>query len=103
MILMKMRTIIVTVVLGLAAQAVALDPTSGPSASAKLPNAKLFQWAKPLAQTQAPDKLKIERFGGMSSEPWTKIVGWHPGEPSAFMDLRGNESGWPLPWFGAEP
>jgi len=25
---------------------------------------------------------KIERFGNMSSRPWTQIVGWHPGAPS---------------------
>jgi len=35
-------------------------------------------WSGPVTKKTG----KIERFGNMSSRPWTKIVGWHPGAPS---------------------
>jgi hypothetical protein len=50
------------------------------------------------------DKNKIERYGNMSSQPWTKIVGWHPGTPmSAFDDAEVHEPQLNLAWIGNEP
>jgi hypothetical protein len=50
------------------------------------------------------DKHKIERYGNMSSQPWTKTVGWHPGAAmSAFEDGEIHEPQLNLIWTGNEP
>jgi hypothetical protein len=55
------------------------------------------------ASAQTPeDKNKIERYGNMSSQPWTQIVGWHPGT-SQFPDAETHESKLTLIWIGHEP
>jgi hypothetical protein len=48
------------------------------------------------------EKNKIERYGNISSQPWTVAVGWQPGE-SAFLDGRPHETHLNLIWFGAAP
>ena len=47
-------------------------------------------------------KNKIEHYGNMSSQPWTKIMGWHPGA-SQFSDAETHESKLTLIWIGHEP
>ena len=54
----------------------------------------------PVVRNSRLDELKstpkqataIERVGGMSSRPWTEIVGWHPGA-SQFPDAENHGPG----------
>ena len=85
-----------------ATQAVAVDQSNDAFASANIQK-KTLHVVNPFAETKAGDKDKIERFGEMSSQPWTQTVGWHPGEPSAFMDAKIHEPKLQLFWIGAEP
>jgi hypothetical protein len=61
----------------------------------------VFTPLTPPAQTME-DKNKIEHYGNMSSQPWTKIAGWHPGA-SQFPDAKTHESKLILIWIGHEP
>jgi hypothetical protein len=51
---------------------------------------------------QPAPKSKIERVGGMSSQPWTQIAGWPPGA-SAFPDAETHESTLYIFSIGHEP
>jgi hypothetical protein len=83
---------------GFALEAVAAPPTpkaappkpppqNSPSASA-VTGKKSFHWFAP---SPSENQSKIERVGKMSSRPWTKIVGWHPGA-SQFPTAENHES-----------
>jgi hypothetical protein len=57
----------------------------------------------PLTPSNRPKgENKIERRENMDSQPWTQIVGWHPGQ-SAFVDEGTQESQFRPPSTGAEP
>jgi hypothetical protein len=62
---------------------------------------QVFTPLTPSVQT-TEDKNKIERYGNMSSQPWTEIVGWHPGT-TQFPDADTHESKLNLIWIGHEP
>jgi hypothetical protein len=63
------------------------QPSQNPSAYNKVE--KDFPWLN--SQSTSAEKNKIERYGNMSSQPWTEIVGWHPGT-SQFPDAENYES-----------
>ena len=54
-------------------------PTQSPSAT----NTTVKNIQIPNPQPNLKESGRIERVGKMSSQPWTEIVGWHPGT-SAF-------------------
>ena len=85
---MKKGGTLVIVALGIALRAGAVPPTpptptpqaapqNTPSVSASAAVSKKgFRWFAP---SPVENRYKIERYGNMSSQPWTAIVGWHPG------------------------
>ncbi len=79
-----------------------IAPNNSPSAAAhvKVPVANPFVLSR---QPTPAQRARIERYGNMSSRSWTQIAGWHPNDPSAFMNAGTHEGGWPLFWVGAEP
>ena len=107
---MRMKTLFAIIAVGVAANAMAADSsslsatTTAPTTQTRIkaPQIKIHV-ANPFARTPPPEPIRIKRYGRFSSRPWTQIVGWHPGAPSAFMDLRRDNAGWPLFWIGAAP
>jgi hypothetical protein len=103
---MKTKTFIMVFALCAAAKAMALDQTSGESTSdstsAKLQTRNLHI-TNPFAQPKVNDLDKTYRAEGISSRPWTQIVGWHPGDPPPCVDPKNHESQMRLIWFGVEP
>src|SRR5882724_5967721 len=74
------------------------SPASEMTAEGKI---QVFTPLTPQAQTKEA-KNKIERYGNMSSQPWTQTVGWHPGA-SEFPDTDMHESKLNVIWTGHEP
>lgn len=102
---MKTKSIILLSALCAAIPALALDSTTGSSVLVQPPG-KSLQVANPFAKTKVSDsnrKTEIDRVGGISSQPWSQIVGWHNGEPASLMDAKVHEPKLHLLWFGAEP
>jgi hypothetical protein len=94
--------IIIAVALCAAARAAVVNQSTNAPAHANI-KTKMLHLANPFTPAKAEDKSKIERYGGMSSRPWTQIVGWHPGEPAAFTDGKTHVAELPLLWIGAKP
>jgi hypothetical protein len=79
---------------GTAAAPLTPKPSAPPPPPAQSPSAtkttvKNIQIPNP--QPNPKESGKIERAGTTSSQPWTKIVGWHPGT-SQFATAENHES-----------
>jgi hypothetical protein len=83
-------------------QTVALAQQQNLSTASTLVAKPKLQVFAPLNLTQPQAQDKIDRAGGMSSQPWTKIVGWHNCAPT-FSDADKHEAHFCLVSFGAEP
>ena len=60
--------------------------------------------ANPFAETkEIKDENRIDRLGGMSSQPWSQIASQNSGGPSMLTDVQNQESEFPLFWIGARP
>jgi len=102
---MKRKAIFLTIAAGLVAQAVALaaDSNNTPSASANVRQNKLqpiYQFTQP----NTSDMYRIDRYGGISSRPWTQTAGW-ASQTTQFAGDRENlyEPHFNLFWLGARP
>jgi hypothetical protein len=90
---MKIKTAITAFAFAGVFQLVAAQPPSQPALakttaeknqgmSANVAVAKhQFQVTTPFSKLTPKRTEKIERYGSMSSRPWTQIAGWHPGAP----------------------
>jgi hypothetical protein len=58
--------------------------------------------ATPLRLSGTPVHKKIEHAEGLSSRPWSQVVGWHPGQ-SAFPEPELRDPSMPVICFGDEP
>ncbi|HEX3889710.1 MAG TPA: hypothetical protein VHX90_02575 [Verrucomicrobiae bacterium] len=79
-------------------------PQAGNSSASEMTAEKKIQVFTPLTpppQT-TEDKNKIERYGNMSSQPWTQIAGGHPAV-SQFADGNMHGANLNLIWIGHEP
>ena len=99
---MKTTTIILTLAVGLAMQAMAgPDGNNSPSASVNVRKNTLQQQVYQFLKPGPAEKYKIERVGKISSRPWAQTVGWQPVTP--FVDERNTEAHFNLFWIGARP
>jgi hypothetical protein len=100
---MKTTMIITAVAMGAAIQVMGADPsasTSKPELTQKIPAA---QFANPFAPTKASSSDTIERYGRMSSQPWSQIAAHHEDEGSLYTDAINHEPKIHLFWLGVEP
>ena len=103
---MKAHRILLLVVLFAACKALAqqqtqmhatVSPASGISTTVKKPQ---FHWLMPTnPAVSVENRNHVE---GLDPRPWTKIVGWHPGE-SEFPNPENFSTGMPLIWIGQPP
>jgi hypothetical protein len=103
---MKTTSYIVAFTLCAAAKAMALDQLEqnhGAVPAAKLEVHSVFT-ASPFAQAkEIKGEGKIDRVGGMSSQPWSQIAARNSGAPSTLTDMQNQECGLPLFSIGARP
>ncbi len=103
---MKTISYIVALMLSAAARAMALDQSNHNPADApaiRLEVKSVFT-ANPYARSkEIKDENKIDRFGGMSSRPWSQIASRNSDGPSMLTEVQNQESGLPLFWIGARP
>ena len=110
-----MKRMFITLVVGAAAMGVLAQPPNPAPAPAAVPPpaAPLVKKEKtqiptpptvfmPLTIFKPAGQKQIERVDGMSSRPWTQIVGWHPGE-SEFTRPELLDPSMPVIWVGHEP
>src|SRR5580692_11357302 len=99
---MKMTTIILTVAVGFAMQAMAAY--NSPSATTKNNNNTVQQRVYPFLEPKTVSNDKIERYGGISSRPWAQTAGW-ASQTTQFMGDREKfyEPHFNLFWLGAKP
>jgi len=83
---MKMTTMMMTVVCGLAMQAMAAAPANNSPVAAEL-SKNTTQRINHFQSPKAPASYKLERVGGISSRPWARTASWSPG-PSQFVGDR---------------
>jgi hypothetical protein len=71
------------------------------STTATMPDRNVnFHWLVPTKPSDSRnDREPVE---GLSPQPWTATVGWHPGE-TAFPNSENFSTRMPLIWFGHEP
>jgi hypothetical protein len=105
---MKTLTMISTIVLGLAVQALAGpdDNNNNPSASTTTPSKNIVQ--KRISQYVEGNNAvnyKIERVGNVSSRPWGATAGFSGGSPTPFAGDRERyyEPHFNVFWVGARP
>src|ERR1700759_1837483 len=102
---MKTTSYIVAFTLCAAAKAMALDQldqkhTDAASTRVEMKSAVTVN---PFVQTkQITDNNRIERIGGMSSQPWSQIAVRNSG-PDMLSDMQNQETEFPLLWIGAKP
>jgi hypothetical protein len=99
---MKTRMIITAFTIGAAIQVMASDPSAS-TLKPELNQKMTVQFANPFAPTKTASSDKIERYGGMSSQPWSQIAAHHEDESSMYAGTFTPEPRLHLFWIGAEP
>jgi len=61
------------------------------------------QFVNPFLPAKAVNSDRIERYGQMSSQPWSQIVSHNDEEGSMYTDAITHEPKIHLFWIGAEP
>ena len=106
---MKTTSYILAFTLCAAAKAVALDQLDQSHGGTTLVKVEADRYSvfaiNPFAQTKEvkKDEGKIDRLGGMSSQPWSQIAARNSGAPSTLTEMQNQECGLPLFWVGAGP
>jgi len=106
---MKTTTIISTIVVGLAIQALGADPANNHSASASTTTTSKNIVQKRISQDLEPKtpakSYQIERVGNISSRPWAATAGFSGGSPTPFAGDRERyyEPHFNLFWLGSRP
>lgn len=99
---MKTTTMIITIAVGLAVQAMAAGSNNNtPSASTDIHKNTVQQRAYPFLEPKVKHTDSIERFGGISSRPWAQTAAWTGA--SNFVDEKNHEAHFNLFWLGATP
>jgi hypothetical protein len=79
------------------------NQNSGDATAIRLEVKSVFT-ANPFAQArEIKDENRIDRLGGISSQPWSEIASRNSGGPSMLTDVQNQESELPLLWIGARP
>lgn len=112
---MKTKTMMVTVVAGLAVQSLVWGadtgpngpnpPSPNPSASANVQRPVVHNMFQQILQPSTPRSDKIERVGGVSSRPWAQAVGFSAAPQTQFMGDRERlyEPEFNVLWVGRTP
>jgi hypothetical protein len=100
---MKTTMIITAFAICAATQVMAADPSTSASKPEFTQKTTKAQFANPFAPTKAVNSDRIERYGRMSSQPWSQIASHHEDEGSMYTDAITHEPKIRLFWIGAEP
>jgi len=100
---METRMIITAFAICAATQVMAADPSASTSKPEFTQKKTTTQFANPFAPAKAAGSDKIERYGQMSSQPWSQIASHHEDESSMYTDAITHEPKIHLFWIGAEP
>jgi len=94
--------IIAALTIGAAGQGMAADPSAS-TLKPELNQKTTAQFANPLARVKTVNSDKIERYGRMSSQPWSQIAAHHEDEGSMYAGTFTPEPKFHLFWIGREP
>ena len=100
---MNTKMIITALAICAATSLMAADPSASTSKPEFTQKKTTTQFANPFAPTKATGSDKIERYGRMSSQPWSQIAIHHEEEGSIYTDAITHEPKIHLFWIGAEP